>query len=118
MTLIELMVVLAIVALLVSIVSPRYFRAVARAEETVLRENLWLLRDAIDKHYADVGRYPEALQDLVARRYVRAVPVDPMTQSSASWVVVAPPDSAQGAVFDVRSGAEGADRSGVAYAQW
>jgi general secretion pathway protein G len=117
-TLIELMVVLAIVGLLMSIVSPRYFRAVTRAEETVLRENLWVLRDAIDKYYADTGRYPDSLQDLVTQHYLRTVPVDPMTQSDASWTLIPPQDTDEGAVFDVRSGAEGNDRGGVPYAQW
>lgn len=117
-TLIELLVVLAIIALLLSIVSPRYLRSVGHAEETVLRENLWLLRDAIDKHYADVGSYPQSLEELVARRYLRSIPADPMTQSPASWVSVAPSEAGMTGVYDVRSGATGADRHGVPYAQW
>jgi len=115
---IEVMVVLAVIGLLLSIVSPRYFRAVTRAEETVLRENLWVLRDAIDKHFADVGRYPEALDDLVARRYLRSIPLDPMTGSRTSWVLVAPAEATEGQVFDVRSAAPGSDREGTPYAQW
>ena len=110
-TLIELMVVLAIVALLLSIVAPHYAGRVTRAEQTVLPENLALMREALDKHYADAGRYPEQLEDLVGRRYLRALPVDPLTQSSATWVVVPPAQPDQGGVYDVRSGAPG-------YADW
>lgn len=117
-TLVELMVVLAIVALLLSIVAPRYMGRVARAEETVLRENLLLMRDALDKHYADAGRYPERLEELVAKRYLRSIPVDPVTQSSTTWLVVAPADPEKGGVYDVRSGAQGAGPSGKPYAEW
>lgn len=110
-TLIELMVVLAIVALLVSIVAPHYAGRVERAEETVLRENLALMRDALDQHYADAGRYPERLEDLVAKRYLRALPVDPITRRADSWVAVPPEDPDKGGVFDVHSGAPG-------YGEW
>jgi len=117
-TLIELLVVLAIIALLLSIVTPRYFNTVGRAEEAVLKENLVLLRDAIDKHYADTGRYPGALDELVAKRYLRSVPADPITQSTLTWVVVPPSDPTKGAVYDVRSGAGGQGRDGRPYEQW
>ena len=110
-TLIELMVVLAIVALLLSIVAPHYAGRLTRAEETVLRENLVLMRDALDQHYADAGRYPERLEDLVAKRYLRALPVDPITQRADTWVVVPPADPEKGGVFDVHSGAQG-------YGEW
>src|SRR5262245_27767562 len=73
-TLIELMVVLAIIALLVSIVAPSYTGRIAKAEETVLREDLAVMRDALDKHYADAGVYPSSLEELVAKRYLRSVP--------------------------------------------
>ena len=72
---------------------PRYYGSVKRAEEATLRQNLSLLRDAVDKHYADTGRYPATLDDLVARRYLRSVPVDPVTGSNATWTVVAPPSA-------------------------
>lgn len=117
-TLIELLVALAVIALLLSIVTPRYLGSVGRAEEAVLKENLALLRDALDKHYADTGRYPQALGDLVEKRYLRAIPEDPITQSAASWIAVAPSDAKQGAVSDVRSGAKGAGRNGKHYEQW
>jgi type II secretion system protein G len=117
-TLIELMVVLAIIGLLVSIVAPHYSGRVTRAEETVLRQDLLLMRDALDKHFADAGQYPASLQDLVTKRYLRSVPSDPITQSNATWVLVPPADRQQGGVYDVRSGAKGAGSNGTAYAQW
>jgi len=117
-TLIELLVALAIIALLLSIVTPRYINTVGRAEEAVLKENLVLLRDAIDKHYADTGKYPAALDDLVTKRYLRSVPADPVARSAQTWVIVPPADPAKGAVYDVRSGASGQGRDGRPYAQW
>ena len=117
-TLVELMVVLTVIALLISIVVPDYVGRVRRAEEAVLKENLMLVRDALDKHYADVGKYPASLQDLVTRRYLRAIPADPLTQSSASWIVVAPTDPRRGNVYDIKSGAKGNGSNGTAYENW
>ena len=117
-TLIELLVALAVIALLLSIVTPRYFGSVSKTEETVLKENLHLMRDALDKYYSDSGRYPDGLADLVSRRYLRSIPDDPITQSSATWVVLPPADPQKGAVFDVKSGAKGAGRDGRPYEQW
>lgn len=117
-TLIELLVSLTIIALLLSIVVPRYFGSVERAEEAVLKDDLSIMRDALDKHFADTGRYPDALQDLATKKYLRSIPTDPITQSSSSWIVVPPSDPALGAVYDVRSGAPGSDRSGKPYVQW
>ncbi len=117
-TLIELLVALAIVALLLSLVTPRYFGSLGRAEEAVLKENLFQIRDAIDKHFADTGRYPASLTDLAARRYIRSVPEDPITQSRETWVAVPPSDLSLGAVYDVRSGAKGNGRDGRPYEQW
>jgi len=117
-TLIELLSVLAIIALLLSLVTPRYFNTIGRAEEAVLKENLVLLRDAIDKHYADTGKYPATLDDHVAKRYLRSVPTDPVAQSTQTWVIVPPTDPAKGTVYDVRSGASGQGRDGRPYEQW
>jgi general secretion pathway protein G len=111
-------VALAIVALLLSIVVPRYLGSLGRAEESVLKENLHALRDAIDKHQADTGRYPASLDELVAKKYLRSIPTDPVTQSAATWLVVAPADPQLGAVYDVKSGAKGAGRDGKPYEQW
>ena len=117
-TLIELLVVLAIVATLLSLVSPRYFKSIDRAKETALHENLFTLRNALDKYHEDKGRYPNTLEDLVAGRYLRKVPVDPITESSTSWIPVAPPDAAKGGIFNVKSGATGAAASGVPFAEF
>ena len=89
-TLIEMMVVMVVVALLLTIATPRYIHSLDRARETVLRENLTLIRDALDKYFSDHGRYPDGLPELVSRRYLRALPVDPLTDSSETWLTVAP----------------------------
>ncbi len=104
-TLIELSIVLALIALLVTIAVPRYFHAIDNGKRSVQRQNLATMRDAIDKFYGDVGRYPDTLDELVRRRYLRAIPPDPITDKS-DWVVVAPDDPTQGAVYDVKSAAQ------------
>jgi general secretion pathway protein G len=116
-TLIELLVALSIIALLLTLVSPRYFTSVTKAEET-LKNNLAVLRDAIDKHYADNEKYPDKLEDLVQKKYIRAVPLDPVTHSESTWIVMAPDDTKKGAIFDVKSGATGTARDGSEYAKW
>ena len=117
-TLIELLVALAIVALLLSLAVPRFFGSLGRAEEAVLKENLASMRDALDKHFADTGRYPGSLEDLVTKKYLRGVPADPITQSQTSWVIVPPADRGLGAIYDVKSGAQGVGRDGRPYDQW
>jgi len=117
-TLIELLVALTIIGLLLSIAVPRYFNSVTRADEAVLKENLFLMRDAIDKHFADSGKYPASLEELATKKYLRAVPSDPLTRTPSTWIVVPPSDPSLGAVYDVKSGATGSDRSGMPYAQW
>lgn len=117
-TLIELLVALTIIALLLSIAVPRFFGSLGRAEESVLKENLHALRDAIDKHLADTGRYPATLDELVTKKYLRSVPSDPVTQSPSTWIVVAPADPSQGSVYDVKSGAKGTGRDGKPYERW
>lgn len=114
-TLIEVLLTLAIIALLLSIAAPRYFSGVARADEAVLKENLFILRDAIDKHFADTGRYPASLADLASKKYIRAIPTDPITRSDGTWIVIPPADSTLGSVYDVRSGAPGQARNGKLY---
>lgn len=116
-TIIELLVVMAALGLLLAIVAPRYVNHVDQAREAVLRQNLAGLREAIDKFYADRARYPTDLQELVAERYLRQVPLDPVTDRSDTWIVIAP-RGRQGAVADVRSGAAGRAKDGSAYAAW
>lgn len=119
-TLIELIVVLAIVALLASIVAPRYVRSVDNAREASLRTSLNVMRDAIDKHVGDRGQYPESLDELVAKGYLRRVPEDPITGRSDGWQTLPPPDDSviKGRVADVRSGAAGRAQNGEPYASW
>jgi general secretion pathway protein G len=114
-TLIELVIVMAIVALLLTLAAPRYFSSLERSKETVLRSNLAAVRDALDKFYGDTGKYPERLEILVEKKYLRSLPVDPITENSTSWVIVPPEDPEKGGVFDIRSGAEGKTADGVAY---
>ena len=113
-TLIELLVVMAIIATLLSIATPRYFAHLDRAREAALRETLFVVRDAIDKFHADTGRYPAELEELVTRRYLRKLPVDPVTDRADSWTLVPAPGEAAG-VSDLKSGAGGDERP---YAQW
>ena len=117
-TLIELMVVLTIVALLLTLAVPRYFGSIDKSKEAVLRENLNQMRDAISRYYADKGKYPESLEALASEKYLRKVPVDPITESTATWVIVAPEDPQKGGVYDVKSGAQGKASDGSVYAEW
>lgn len=118
-TLIELLVVMAIIATLLTIAVPRYFHSVEKSREAVLHEDLSVMRDAIDKYYGDNGQYPETLEALVAKKYLRAIPSDPMTETAATWVPLPPPDADKGGgVFDVKSGAPGKALDGTAYADW
>lgn len=116
-TLIELLVVMAIIATLLAIVAPRYFTSVDRAKETVLKQNLSILRDAIDKYYADTGKYPEDLHALVEERYIRAIPVDPITEQNV-WTEIPPPDEEMEGVFDVRTTSDRQALDGTFYEKW
>lgn len=116
-TLIELLVVMAILATLLSLVAPRYFDSVERGKEAALRTNLRMLREAIDKHRADTGRLPESLEQLVESRYLRAVPLDPVTDRM-DWILVPMPGGAMAGVYDVHSGASGMGRDSTAYSTW
>ena len=117
-TLIELLVSMAIVALLLSLAVPRYFGRVELAKETVLRENLHQMREAIDKFYGDNGQYPGSLQDLVTKKYLRKIPPDPITDTDKTWVIVPPSDPKKGGVFDIKSGAPGNGKDGTPYRNW
>ncbi|HEX6690383.1 MAG TPA: prepilin-type N-terminal cleavage/methylation domain-containing protein [Burkholderiales bacterium] len=117
-TLIELMIVLAIVATLLSIAVPRYYSSIDRSKEAVLKENLYQMRDAIGKYHADKGRYPESLAALESDKYLRKLPLDPVTDSTTTWIVVPPEDPQKGGVFDVRSGAQGKALDGTEFSTW
>ncbi len=117
-TLIELIVVLAIVALLLTLALPRYFSSIDRSKEAVLKENLYQVRDAINKYYADKGKYPESLEALTSDKYLRKLPIDPVTESTATWIIVPPEDTQKGGVYDVKSGAQGKAVDGTAFTEW
>jgi general secretion pathway protein G len=118
-TLIELLVVMAIVATLLTIAVPRYFGSIDRAHEAVLKENLFQIRDAIGKYHVDKGKYPESLQALATEQYLRKVPLDPVTKSETTWIVVPIPGTDQVAgVFDVKSGAQGKSADGSEFSTW
>ena len=116
-TLIELLVVMSIIATLLMIAMPRYFQSLERAREATLRQDLAVMRDAIDKFSGDLGRYPESCEELVVQKYLRAVPVDPITRSADTWQFVRSTNADEVGIRDVHSGAEGTARSGVPYAE-
>jgi general secretion pathway protein G len=115
-TLIELLVVLAIMASLLAIVAPRYFQRVDGAKEVVLRQNLQGMRDVLDKYRADTGKFPELLDDLVQRHYLREIPMDPITARRDTWQTMH--REGESGIVDVHSGAEGNGINGTAYRSW
>ena len=117
-TLIELLAVMVIIALLLTIAAPKYFGSVDRSRESILRQDLATMREALDKYYGDTGQYPDALEDLTKKKYLRGIPRDPITDSDTTWVIIAPTNDAKGAVYDVKSGAAGNGADGTAYADW
>ena len=117
-TLIELLAVMVIIALLLTIAVPKYFGSVNRSRESILRQDLATMREALDKYYSDTGQYPDALEDLTKKKYLRGIPRDPITDSDTTWVIIAPTNDAKGAVYDVKSGAAGNGADGTAYADW
>lgn len=116
-TLVELLVVLAIIATLLTLVVPRYYKHVERSKEAVLQENLASVRDAIDQYHADIGVWPTSLEILAERRYLRSVPMDPITERTDTWLLVPPPAGGNG-IYDIKSGAEGTSVDGEAYRDW
>ena len=122
-TLIELMIVMALIVVLAGIALAVYANSQTRAKEAVLKENLFRMRDAIDQYYADKNQYPPTLDDLVSQKYLRALPGDPFTNSTSTWQTVmseidpANPSAIPG-VFDVKSGSEGMALDGSRYADW
>lgn len=117
-TLIELLVVMTIISLLLTLAVPRYFHSVEKSKETVLRDNLSILRETLDKYYGDVGKYPDDLDELVTKKYLRGIPRDPITESATTWVTIPPEDPNKGLIYDIKSGAPGNGRDGSLYADW
>jgi general secretion pathway protein G len=117
-TLIELLVVMSIIGVLLTLAVPRYFRTLERSRETVLRQDLTVMREAIDKHFGDFGQYPDSLGALVERHYIRAIPVDPITKSAEGWEMVVSEDEDHPGIRDIHSGADGKAIDGSAYKEW
>lgn len=117
-TLIELLVVLSILALLLSLASPKYFHHIDRAKETALKQNLNTVRTAIDQYFGDYGVYPESLESLVEQSYLDKMPVDPITERADTWVITPPEAPLNGEVFDIHSGAQGLAKDGTTYENW
>lgn len=117
-TLIELLVVMAIVATLLSLVAPRYFNSLEKAREAVLRQDLNIMRQAIDQFYSDTGKYPIDLMELVDKRYLRSIPIDPFTESDQTWIEVPPRNEIETGVYDVHSGYKGRAPDGSFYEEW
>jgi general secretion pathway protein G len=119
-TLIEILIVISVIGILISLAQPSYQRAVTAAREATLKENLFVLRDVLDQFFADNGKYPSALSELVDKRYLRRVPKDPLTGSADTWVLVqATDDKGQDVgIYDVKSGSDRTAMDGTAYADW
>ena len=122
-TLIELMVVMAIVAVLMSVAIPIYSRAIQRAKESVLKNNLFTLRTVIDEYTYDKQKAPQSLEDLVSDGYLRQVPVDPMTGTADTWKLIMEDatntvNQTEPGIFDVRSGSEKTSMEGTPYSEW
>ena len=122
-TLIELMIVMSLIVILASIGLTVYTNSVIRAKESVLKEDLFRMRDAIDQYYADKGKYPVTLDSLVSEKYLRSIPVDPFTNSADTWrSIQSEPDptnpAAEPGVYDVRSGSDQKAIDGTNYADW
>lgn len=116
-TLIELLVTLAIIALLLSVATPRYFRHIEKSKEQVLHSNLAILRDSLGKYYEDTGKYPSTLEDLVAKQYLKSIPMDPVTEKQDTWILINEGGTA-GGIRDIKSGAEGTARDGSTFSSW
>ena len=122
-TLIELMIVMALIVILAGIGLAVYGNSVTRAKEATLKEDLFRMRDSIDQYYADKNKYPSALSSLVEDKYLRMIPVDPFTNSADTWQTTASEadpsnPAAEPGIYDVKSGAEQTSLDGTPYSEW
>lgn len=116
-TLVELLLVLVLIALLASLVMPVATKSVEQAKEAALKEDLQVMRKALDDYFSNTGAYPQSLGLLVEKRYIRRVPIDPVTESATSWIETYAEDMGRG-IRDVHSGAEGQSSDGKPYREW
>lgn len=122
-TLLELLIVMTIVGILATIAVPSYQKSVIKSRETVLMEDLYQMRHAIDAFFADRNRYPDSLDELVTRKYLRGLPRDPFTREVDTWELLPPEADAEGGlppggVFDIRSGSDLVGLNGIPYNEW
>jgi len=117
-TLIEMMIVISIISILATMALPSFQKQLLRAKETNLRRSLFIMRDTIDQYFADHGRYPDSLQDLETGKYVRQIPMDPLTGSPDTWITIPPEGFAEGNIYDVHSGSNKVSLNGTPYNEW
>ncbi len=117
-TLIEMMTVIAIIGILATIATPSFLRSITRAREASLRNSLFVLRDVIDQYYADNGDYPETLEVLIEKKYIRTVPMDPFTGSTETWILIPPEGEGLSGIYDVHSGSDKISLYGMPYNEW
>lgn len=117
-TLVELLVVLSILALLLTLAMPRYFTSIEKAKDATLKQDLNTLRESLDKYYADNGKYPNTLDDLVEHKYIRKLPVDPITEKTTTWIFTTPEPPLEGDIYDIHSGSKAIAKDGSHYEDW
>jgi general secretion pathway protein G len=117
-TIIEMMTVIAIIGILATIATPSFLRSITRAREASLRNSLFVLRDVIDQYYADNGDYPETLEALIEKKYIRTVPMDPFTGSTETWILIPPEGEGLSGIYDVHSGSDKISLYGMPYNEW
>ena len=117
-TIIELLTVMAIIGILASIATPSFQRSIIRAKETSLRSSLFIIRDVLDQYYADHGAYPDTLEILIEKKYIRAVPIDPFTKTHESWILIPPEGEEITGVYDIHSGSNKISLYGIPYNEW
>jgi len=123
-TLAELLIVMVLIGILASIAIPQFKHATRKAKEAVLKENLYIIRKVIDEYYSDKGKYPPSLEALVEEGYLRRIPIDPITGSDKTWVVIREPLTEENmyqeelGIIDVRSGSDEIALDGTPYSTW
>ncbi len=117
-TLIEMLTVIAIIGILASIATPSFIRSIVRSREASLENTLFTMRDVIDQYYSDHGSYPESLQVLQEKKYIRKIPKDPITSSNSTWILIQPDEEGVTGVYDIHSGSKKISLGGSPYNEW